>query len=1217
MASKINSVDLGPIWLQSGDGVPNHLGVKGTIFIDLANAGQYINSNGLSNWDKFLTSSSGGTASFGTIGGSPYDNLLLGAELNSKFNVTGGTISGNTNILGGLTANTISATTYQNLPLDIRVTGGTYTNGTATFRNNTGGTFTVTGFKTSDLVVTGGTYNDVTDIITFRNSTGGTFNVTGITDTFVSGMTFNTGNYNLIIGRNDGVSFTQNLGILASDMNVTGGTYNINTGIVTFTNNSGGTFQVTGFTSGMTDSYTTGAILSGNSITFNNNTQGPNYYNVSLNPLLSGKTDNTTFSSYTASTNTALNNKYDKSGGTVSGNVLANSFIKSGGTPTQFLMADGSVSVAGGSGTISGSGTSGQVSFWNGPNSQTGDTSLLWDNANKRFGVGNIIAPNRVTIQYNTENLILVKNTIATGKSLYNAGNDLGNTSIYMGINNSAYVTTPQYGKAGDTFIRSTEQGKDLNIFNGSNTTDSAIRFLNGNAGISLERMRITYDGNVGIGAPTPNHKLEVNGFIASNGFFKSGSTATDILLGNGSSVSTNTFHQLRGSYGAGGENIDDLITSGNWLLSTLSTGTKPSFTIINFVVIKSQEPSSFITQVAYADATGRHAVRSSTDIGVTWSPWVETFYGSGTTNTVSKWTGQFSQGNSNIVDNGSNVAINSYAYTPLNIGIGGTHSTSMKLNLSGVISGGTTAYGIFNQPSILSSVTTAAYYNRTLAQTEAAPFTLGAIYHNFASQGVFGSGSSVNQQIGFYVASSLVDAGNNIGIRSQIPSNTGGTNWNNYHDGTAPNYFAGSVNVGTTHPMSGAVMTLRSDDTILVLKNILNGSTATPRSRKISWFTNVSNECASIDVPDSLTNVHGVPIIFTTKDSSPNVLTEKMRIAVGGNVGIGTSTPVGKFNVVTGVSGQSFNMNTQENGSISFNNNSSKLCSPTISSKSDTAIGLSLIAGTLDSSISPDMRFNVRELDNTDFTGLTSTAFRFDRFSTPLIDILRNGSMGIGITTPNAKLQVVDTQVGLPSDTLILGNASGVSGSTSGIVFAPSASQDGLRGAKISALQKGSNNIDLLFSTGNGVVPTEKMRLTAIGNLGIGTATPSSKFHIADISGGTFFDGSNATYNRWKSTTSNPVNGKDLLFSTQGAGTTPDLYITTNGNVGIGTATPNNKLEVVGNVKATSFSISALNTAPASSGATGTIGEIRYDANFMYVCTATNTWKRSPLSSW
>jgi hypothetical protein len=64
-------------------------------------------------------------------------------------------VSGNTLIEGSLTATTISATTYQNLPTDVRVTGGTYSSGTATFTNNTGGTFNVTGFSTSSNGIVG------------------------------------------------------------------------------------------------------------------------------------------------------------------------------------------------------------------------------------------------------------------------------------------------------------------------------------------------------------------------------------------------------------------------------------------------------------------------------------------------------------------------------------------------------------------------------------------------------------------------------------------------------------------------------------------------------------------------------------------------------------------------------------------------------------------------------------------------------------------------------------------------------------------------------------------------------------------------------------------------------------------------------------------------------------------------------------------------------
>jgi len=55
----------------------------------------------------------------------------------------------------------------------------------------------------------------------------------------------------------------------------------------------------------------------------------------------------------------------------------------------------------------------------------------------------------------------------------------------------------------------------------------------------------------------------------------------------------------------------------------------------------------------------------------------------------------------------------------------------------------------------------------------------------------------------------------------------------------------------------------------------------------------------------------------------------------------------------------------------------------------------------------------------------------------------------------------------------------------------------------------------------------------------------------------------------------------------------------------------------LVRNVIASQFKLTALNTAPASATATGVLGEIRYDANYMYVCVATNTWKRSALTTW
>lgn len=39
--------------------------------------------------------------------------------------------------------------------------------------------------------------------------------------------------------------------------------------------------------------------------------------------------------------------------------------------------------------------------------------------------------------------------------------------------------------------------------------------------------------------------------------------------------------------------------------------------------------------------------------------------------------------------------------------------------------------------------------------------------------------------------------------------------------------------------------------------------------------------------------------------------------------------------------------------------------------------------------------------------------------------------------------------------------------------------------------------------------------------------------------------------------------------------------------------------------------------TAPASATATGTAGDIRYDADYIYICTATDTWKRVAIATW
>jgi hypothetical protein len=72
-------------------------------------------------------------------------------------------------------------------------------------------------------------------------------------------------------------------------------------------------------------------------------------------------------------------------------------------------------------------------------------------------------------------------------------------------------------------------------------------------------------------------------------------------------------------------------------------------------------------------------------------------------------------------------------------------------------------------------------------------------------------------------------------------------------------------------------------------------------------------------------------------------------------------------------------------------------------------------------------------------------------------------------------------------------------------------------------------------------------------------------------------------------------------------------------GAVGLGSNTTS-----IGNSSTTTTGIygnlflrSGMATPPASASDTGTAGEIRVTADYIYVCTATNTWKRSAISTW
>jgi len=76
-------------------------------------------------------------------------------------------------------------------------------------------------------------------------------------------------------------------------------------------------------------------------------------------------------------------------------------------------------------GKVGGTGASGQVAFWNGTSSQTGDNGLFWDNTNKRLGIGTNAPSNPLHINapiggdgFDAIPMLFVRNTNITNNSV-------------------------------------------------------------------------------------------------------------------------------------------------------------------------------------------------------------------------------------------------------------------------------------------------------------------------------------------------------------------------------------------------------------------------------------------------------------------------------------------------------------------------------------------------------------------------------------------------------------------------------------------------------------------------------------------------------------------------------------------------------------------------------------------------------------------------------
>lgn len=146
----------------------------------------------------------------------------------------------------------------------------------------------------------------------------------------------------------------------------------------------------------------------------------------------------------------------------------------------------------------------------------------------------------------------------------------------------------------------------------------------------------------------------------------------------------------------------------------------------------------------------------------------------------------------------------------------------------------------------------------------------------------------------------------------------------------------------------------------------------------------------------------------------------------------------------------------------------------------------------------------------------------------------------------------------------------------------------------------------------------------TSVGSLGINAAASGTeKLLISGVN----------NYDNGIRITGNSSSGIGMVIAnTEASGREFDIYSSGSGNIlGVGylgildataglnrlTISPTGVVNITGALIGTQYNLSALNAAPLSASDTGTLGETRITATYIYVCTATNTWVRSALATW
>lgn len=408
--------------------------------------------------------------------------------------------------------------------------------------------------------------------------------------------------------------------------------------------------------------------------------------------------------------------------------------------------------------------------------------------------------------------------------------------------------------------------------------------------------------------------------------------------------------------------------------------------------------------------------------------------------------------------------------------------------------------------------------------------------------------------------------------------------------------------------PVIGFGQTLRTTINAGILSQGNKGITATKLNNVlVTVADSVSSKAnksggvfsGSITAP-SFVRAGGTSLQFLKADGS----VDASAFAILGNNNVFTGTA--KFN-------STFNVGTiQSSSTASTNSNYSNRFNNIVFSRSDIPTTFTNVISNSWSGTNTDqtMNFEVANGASTRLTAMTLSG---------------NGNVGIGVTAPVSKLHISgsgdntikinSTASNNPYFNLTLQNTGttpiGVLSAGDGVAFRSIVINPDGGNVLLGTTTNQGYKLDV-----NGTLRTvnDAYFATTSGNVGVGTTIPGAKLHV---SGSSLFETvlGGQTYIPFTDG-KNYIRGIEHFFA-NATGGGDFMTIKASGNVGIATVAPAQKLDVNGTAQATQFKLSALNTAPASATATGVVGEIRIDASYIYICTATNTWKRSALTTW